>query len=139
MEGSSPQNKQVLVVDDAIFIRNFIRTALKMADITLVKEAADGREALAMCQNRRFDLIISDWHMPKMNGLELLKAIRADERLHDTPFLMLTSDVSKENVTSAVEAGVNDYLAKPFRHDPLIIKVSRLLNIESITQVRVIR
>lgn len=139
MSDSTPHNKQVLVVDDAIFIRNFIRTALKMADITNVKEAGDGREALAMCQNRQFDLIISDWHMPNMNGLELLKAIRSDDRLQAIPFLMLTSDVNKENVKAAVESGVNDYLAKPFRHDPLIMKVSRLLNITPVTRMKVVR
>lgn len=135
----SPQTKKVLVVDDAIFIRNFIRTALKMADIVDVKEAPDGREAFAMMQTQNFDLVISDWHMPNMNGLELLKAIRADERTQNTPFLMLTSDVSKENVTAAAKAGVNDYLAKPFRHDPLIGKVSRLLGLKTEGLMKVIR
>ncbi|MDH5180079.1 MAG: response regulator [Gammaproteobacteria bacterium] len=139
MENPAAKSKHVLVVDDAIFIRNFIRTALKMADIVNIREAADGREALGICQHRKFDLIISDWHMPNMNGLELLQAIRADERTHDTPFLMLTSDVSKENVTAAIKSGVSDYLAKPFRHDPLIIKVSRLLNVTPVTQLKVIR
>lgn len=135
----SPREKKILVVDDAIFIRNFIRTALKMADLVNVKEASDGREALAMCQTQQFDLIISDWHMPNMTGIELLQAVRADERLHNMPFLMLTSDVSKDNVAAAAKAGVNDYLAKPFRHDPLIVKVSRLLDIEPATRLKVVR
>jgi len=133
------QHKKVLVVDDAIFIRNFIKAALKMMDITDIKEASDGKEALASMQNRTFNLIISDWHMPNMNGFELLRAVRSDERLKNIPFLMLTSDVSKENVHSAISAGVNDYMAKPFRHDPLILKVSRLLDIEPVTRLKVVR
>ncbi|MDH5778893.1 MAG: response regulator, partial [Gammaproteobacteria bacterium] len=92
------QHKKVLIVDDAIFIRNFIKAALKMMEITDIREAADGKEGLASVQSQTFDLIISDWHMPNMNGYDLLCAVRKDERTKDTPFLMLTSDVSKENV-----------------------------------------
>ena len=125
-------SKSILLVDDAVFIRNFVIIALKTAGITNVKEAPDGQQAWAILQNhhadgKAFDLIISDWHMPNMDGLELLKHVRGSKAFQSTPFLMLTSDVSADNVRSAVKAGVSDYLAKPFRHDPLIQKVQHLL------------
>jgi len=125
-------SKSILIVDDAIFIRNFVIIALKTIGLTDVKEAPDGQQAWAILQNysadsKAFDLIISDWHMPNMEGIDLLKQVRASEPYKNTPFLMLTSDVSVENVRSAVKEGVSDYLAKPFRHDPLTQKVQHLL------------
>ena len=125
-------SKSILLVDDAVFIRNFVLIALKTVGITHVKEAPDGQQAWAILQNhyndgKAFDLIISDWHMPNMDGLELLKQVRGNKQFQNIPFLMLTSDVSADNVRSAVKEGVSDYLAKPFRHDPLIQKVQHLL------------
>ena len=115
------------LVEDAIFVRNFVLIALRTIGLTDVTEADNGKSALAELHKKPYDLILSDWHMPEMEGIELLKAVRADEKLQHIPFLMLTSDVSVENVREAVESGVSDYLAKPFRHAPLIKKVHRLL------------
>lgn len=126
MEGNI-KSPAVLVVEDAIFVRNFVIIALRTMGISDVAEADNGKSALQELQKRPFDLIMSDWHMPEMEGIELLKAVRADEKLRHIPFLMLTSDVSAENVRDAVHSGVSDYLAKPFRHAPLIKKVKRLL------------
>lgn len=127
MQHTSLKTKSVLVVDDSAFIRNLVISALKTINITHIKEAADGRQAYAVLQNKRFDLIICDWHMPELNGIDLLKKIRSDERLKKIPFIMLTSDVTTENVKEAITAGVDEYLTKPFRTDPLIEKVLRLL------------
>jgi len=124
-------DKKILVVDDAVFIRNFIRTAMKMIGLYQVSEAADGRQAWGMIQTKPFDLIISDWQMPEMDGLELLKHVRAEEKVQHIPFLMLTSTADPESVRLAAEAGVSDYLAKPFRHGPLASKVEKLLGIQS--------
>ena len=120
-------NPAILIVEDAIFVRNFVMIALRTMGMTNVTEADNGKEALEELNKKSYDLILSDWHMPEMEGIELLKAVRADEKLQNIPFLMLTSDVSVENVRDAVNAGVSDYLAKPFRHAPLIKKVRRLL------------
>ena len=121
------KDKKVLVADDAAFIRNLVIKGLLLLGITQVKEAVDGRQALAALQINHYDLIISDWHMPEMDGIDLLRKVRADDRLEKIPFIMLTSDVSAENINEAVLMGVNAYLSKPFRSDPLIKKVEELL------------
>ena len=126
MDGNN-KSPSVLVVEDAIFVRNFVIIALRTMGITHVTEADNGKSALEELQKQPMDLILSDWHMPEMEGIELLKAVRADEKLRHIPFLMLTSDVSEENVRDAVNSGVSDFLAKPFRHAPLIKKIKRLL------------
>ena len=128
MQHISLKTKSVLVVDDSAFIRNLIIAALKTINITQIKEVSDGRQAYAALQKRRFDLIICDWHMPEMEGIELLKKVRSEERLKNTPFIMLTSDVTTESVKEAITAGVNEYLTKPFRNDALVEKVLRLFD-----------
>ena len=120
-------NPAILVVEDAIFVRNFVLIALRTMGLTNVTEVDNGKAALEELHKKPYDLILSDWHMPEMEGIDLLKAIRSDEKMQNIPFLMLTSDVSVENVRDAVQSGVSDYLAKPFRHAPLIKKVRRLL------------
>lgn len=117
----------VLVVEDAIFVRNFIMIALRTIGISKIIEADNGKSALEELNKQHIDIVLSDWHMPEMEGIDVLKAMRADEKLKDIPFLMLTSDVSPDNVTDAINSGVSDFLAKPFRHAPLIKKVNRLL------------
>jgi len=121
------KDKKVLVADDAAFIRNLVIKGLQLIGITQVKEAVDGRQALAALQIHHYDLIISDWHMPEMDGIDLLRKVRADDRLGDIPFIMLTSDVTAENINEAVLMGVSAYLTKPFRNDPLLEKVEQLL------------
>lgn len=118
----------VLVVEDAIFVRNFIMIALRTIGISNIIEADNGKSALEELNKNHIDIVLSDWHMPEMEGIDVLKAMRADDKLKDIPFLMLTSDVSPDNVRDAIESGVSDFLAKPFRHAPLIKKVKRLLD-----------
>ena len=117
----------VLVVEDAIFVRNFIIIALRTLGISDITEADNGKSALEELHKKHIDLVLSDWHMPEMEGIDVLKAMRADDKLKNIPFLMLTSDVSQDNVRDAIDSGVSDFLAKPFRHAPLISKVKRLL------------
>lgn len=117
----------VLVVEDAIFVRNFVMIALSTMGVTKIREASNGVEALEVLNKEKVDIVLSDWHMPEMEGIDLLKTMRADEKFKDIPFLMLTSDVSEDNVRDAVNSGVSDFLAKPFRHGPLISKVKRLI------------
>jgi len=121
------KDKRVLVADDAAFIRNLVKKGLELVGITQVKEAVDGRQAMAALQTGHYDLIISDLHMPEMDGIELLREVKSDERMCKIPFLLLTSDVDAENVKIAADLGVNGYLSKPFRNDPLIAKVEQLL------------
>lgn len=122
------KDKKVLIVDDAAFIRNLVKKSLEVIGITHIKEAADGRQALAALQTAHFDLVISDLHMPEMDGIELLREVRADERMWKMPFLMLTSDMDSDNVKVAVDLDVSGYLTKPFRGDPLIDKVTQIFN-----------
>lgn len=128
MSLSNFKDKKVLVVDDAAFMRHHVINGLQLVGITQVKEAVDGRQALAALQTGHYDLIISDWHMPQMDGIDLLRKVRADDRLHHIPFLMLTSDDTAENVNEAMLLGVSAYLVKPFRSDPLVHKVEELLS-----------
>lgn len=121
------KDTKVLIADDAAFIRNLVKKSLEVIGITQIKEAKDGRQALAALQTANYDLVISDLHMPEMDGIELLREVRADERMWRMPFLMLTSDMDAENVKVAVELDVSGYLAKPFRGDPLIDKVTEIL------------
>jgi len=105
---------KILVVDDFPTMRRIIRNLLKQLGYSNVVEADDGSTALAKLQQERFDLIISDWNMPTMNGLELLKNVRENEELRHIPFLMVTADAERDHVMQAVEAGVSSYIVKPF-------------------------
>ena len=121
--------QKVLVVDDMKSMRSLIKACLVDLGIAMenIAEAADGRSAMSIMQTKRFDLIVCDGDMPRMDGLELLKAVRADERLASQRFLMLTANTHAGKVGLAIAAGVSDYIAKPFKPDTLQTKVSRLL------------
>ncbi len=105
---------KILVVDDFATVRRILKKVLKEIGFTQIFEADDGSTALGVLKEEEIGLIISDWNMPKMTGLDLLKAVRGDESLKDTPFLMVTAEGLKENVVQAVEAGVSHYIVKPF-------------------------
>ena len=108
------KNTQVLIVDDYKTMLRIIRNLLKQLGIENVDEATDGQEALAKLRNGNFGLVISDWNMAPMTGLDLLKEVRADARLKNTPFIMITAESKTENVVAARAAGVNNYVLKPF-------------------------
>jgi len=93
-----------------------------------VTEAEDGAEALDKLNNSDFDFVISDWNMPKLNGLELLKRVRADARLANIPFLLITAEARKENIVDAVRSGADGYIVKPFTSGVLGEKIKNILN-----------
>ncbi len=108
-----------LVVDDAPFIRDLMKKGLRDNFPGLhIEEAVNGRKAQQLLSRQNVDLILCDWEMPEMSGLELLTWCRAQENLKTTPFIMVTSRGDKENVVQAIQAGVSDYIGKPFSNDP---------------------
>jgi two-component system, chemotaxis family, chemotaxis protein CheY len=120
------QNMKILTVDDFSTMRRIIRNMLRQLGYTNVVEAEDGAEALSLLQREKVDFVISDWNMPHMNGLDLLKAIRADANLKPLPVLLVTAEALKENVVEALKAGVNNYVVKPFTAETLKEKIDAI-------------
>ena len=118
---------KILVVDDFATMRKVIRNLLKQVGYENIVEAEDGVLALRVLKSQKIDLVISDWNMPNMTGLELLKAVRADEDLKTTPFLMVTAEALQDNVIAAVKAGVSNYIVKPFTAEVLNEKITKIL------------
>jgi two-component system chemotaxis response regulator CheY len=116
----------VLVVDNSPPMRRVIKGVLRQIGFKKIIEADDGSMALQELRKEKADLIVSDWDMPKMNGLELLKAVRSDEDLKDIPFIMITAEVGKENVLEAINAGVSGYITKPFTLDTVSKRVKKI-------------
>ena len=108
------KNLKFLIVDDFSTMRRIVRNSLKELGYTDVDEAEDGVAAFNKLRNTHFDFVVSDWNMPNMSGIELLKAIRADANLKNLPVLMVTAEAKKENIIEAEEAGANGYVLKPF-------------------------
>lgn len=121
------QHIKILVVDDFATMRKVVRNLLKQVGYENIVEAEDGVTALKALKSHKIDLIISDWNMPNMTGLELLKAVRADENLKTTPFLMVTAEALQDNVIAAVKAGVSNYIVKPFTAEVLNEKIRKIL------------
>ncbi|MBB6252404.1 MULTISPECIES: response regulator [Azospirillaceae] len=117
----------VLVVDDYATMRRIVRNLLTQIGFTQIEEAADGAEALGKLRGSSVGLVISDWNMEPMTGLQLLKEVRADVRLKGTPFIMVTAESKTENVVAAKEAGVNNYIVKPFNAETLKKKIESVL------------
>ncbi|QIB50276.1 response regulator [Pseudomonas sp. OIL-1] len=119
----------VLVVDDAPFIRDLVKKALRSHFPGVqVEEAVDGRKAQQILSRVGFDLILCDWEMPEMNGLELLQWFRGQPDAAAIPFIMVTSRGDKENVVEAIQSGVSDYIGKPFSNEQLVAKVRKALH-----------
>ena len=118
----------ILVVDDFAAMRKIIKGVLKELGFSNVVEADDGAVALAKLKEGDFKFIISDWNMPSMLGIDLLRAVRADEKLKAVPFLMVTAESRKEDVLTAMEAGVSSYVIKPFTPDALETKITEILS-----------
>jgi two-component system chemotaxis response regulator CheY len=121
------KNTPVLIVDDYKTMLRIIRNLLKQIDIENVEEASDGQEALNKLRAGSFGLVISDWNMAPMTGLDLLKEVRADARLKDMPFIMITAESKVENVVAAKQAGVSNYIVKPFNAETLREKIEKVL------------
>lgn len=116
-----------LVVDDFSTMRRIIKNVLNDIGYSNVTEADDGNTAWPMLQQSEFDFLITDWNMPGMPGLDLLKAVRADARLGSMPVLMLTAESKREQIAEAAQAGVNGYVIKPFTADTLREKIDKIL------------
>ena len=108
------KNMSFLVVDDFPTMRRIVRSLLKELGFTNVDEAEDGQDALNKLRAGNFEFVVSDWNMPNLDGLEMLKEIRQDEALKDLPVLMVTAEAKKENIIAAAQAGANGYVVKPF-------------------------
>jgi two-component system chemotaxis response regulator CheY len=117
----------VLIVDDYKTMLRIIRNLLKQIEFNNVDEANDGSEALAKLRSGNFGLVISDWNMVPMTGLQLLQEVRADARLKATPFIMITAESKTENVIAAKQAGVSNYIVKPFNAETLREKIEKVL------------
>ncbi len=118
---------KVLIVDDFATMRRILKNILKQLGFKNLVEADDGTSAWEVLQSQSIDLIISDWNMPKMTGLELLKKVRASDNYKRTPFLMVTAEAQKQNVIEAVQAGVSNYVVKPFTAEAISDKLEKIL------------
>ena len=118
----------ILVVDDFSTMRRIVKTCLKQIGFENITEAADGKEALTKLEGAEFRLIVSDWNMPNMMGIELLRAVRGSEKLKTIPFIMVTAEGNKDNIIEAAKAGVSNYIVKPFTADVLQQKMEAVFN-----------
>ncbi len=121
------KNMNVLIVDDYKTMLRIIRNLLKQLGFNNVDEATDGSMALQMLRVGNYGLIISDWNMEPMTGLQLLREVRADAKLKSIPFIMVTAESKSENVIAAKEAGVSNYIVKPFNAETLKTKMSSVI------------
>ena len=121
------RNMSILIVDDYKTMLRIIRNLLNQLNFSNVEEAADGKTALVKLRSNSIGLVISDWNMEPMTGLQLLREVRADENLKDTPFIMITAESKTENVVAAKEAGVSNYIVKPFNAETLRNKLVSVL------------
>lgn len=120
------KNMKMLVVDDFSTMRRIVRNLLKELGFTNVDEAEDGVSALNKLQSGRFEFVVTDWNMPNMSGIELLKNIRKDPNLKDLPVLMVTAEAKRENIVEAAQSGANGYIVKPFTATTLEEKLNRI-------------
>ncbi len=121
-------NIKILIVDDFKTMRRIIKNLLKELGFSNVTEAEDGSMALGILKSNDFDLVISDWNMPKMEGIELLKRIRCTEHLEKLPVLMITAEAKREQVIEAAQHGINGYIVKPFNAATLKEKIERIFH-----------
>ena len=117
---------KILVVDDFATMRKIVSNLLRQLGFQNIKEADDGATALAKLKEEKFDFVVSDWSMPKMTGLELLKSVRADANLKDIPFMLITAEALKDNIVAAIEAGASNYIVKPFNATTLNEKIKKI-------------
>ena len=119
-------NIKILVVDDMSTMRRIVKNIMKQLGFANVEEAENGQDALDKLRAESFGLVISDWNMPVMTGIDLLRAIRADDKLKAIPVLMVTAEAQKENLIEAIKAGVSNYIVKPFTAEVLQEKMNKI-------------
>ncbi len=125
-EGALDKNMKILIVDDFSTMRRIIKNLLRDLGFNNTHEADDGNTALPMLQGSEFDFVVTDWNMPGMQGIDLLRAIRADDKLKHLPVLMVTAEAKKEQIIAAAQAGVNGYIVKPFTAATLKEKLDKI-------------
>jgi two-component system chemotaxis response regulator CheY len=121
------KNIPILIVDDNKTVLRIIRSLLGQNGFHNIEEALNGQAALNKIQEKAFGLVISDWNMEPVSGLELLKSLRADARMKQVPFIMVTAEGKPENITTARDAGVSNYIVKPFSSETLKSKIVSVL------------
>ena len=119
---------KVLVVDDFSTMRRIVKNLLKQIGFTSIEEAEDGQDAYAKLKDGGFGFVVSDWNMPNLDGLGLLKKVREDAELKELPILMVTAEAEKEKVITAIQAGVNNYVVKPFTGELLKEKIDKIFD-----------
>lgn len=117
---------KILIVDDFSTMRRIVKNLLRDLGFTNTSEADDGLTALPMLQSGKYDFLVTDWNMPGMQGIDLLKAVRADAKLASLPVLMVTAESKKEQIVEAAQAGVNGYVVKPFTAATLKEKIDKI-------------
>ncbi len=117
---------KILIVDDFATMRRIVKNILTQLGFKNTIEADDGTTAMDVLKQQKIDLIVSDWNMPKMTGLDLLKAVRSDANLNATPFIMVTAEAQQDNIILAVKAKVSQYIVKPFTADTLSEKITKI-------------
>lgn len=122
------KNMSFLVVDDFPTMRRIVRSLLKELGFTNVEEAEDGQDALNKLRAGKFEFVVSDWNMPNLDGLEMLKEIRQDDALKELPVLMVTAEAKKENIIAAAQAGASGYVVKPFTAATLEEKLNKIFD-----------
>jgi len=122
----SDLNMKILVVDDFSTMRRIVKNLLRQLGFIHIEEAEDGAQAYSKLKTGGFGFVVSDWNMPNLDGLGLLKKVREDEDLKDLPMLMVTAEAEKEKVVQAIQAGVNNYIVKPFTGEVLKEKMDKI-------------
>jgi two-component system, chemotaxis family, chemotaxis protein CheY len=119
-------NMKILVVDDMSTMRRIVKNILKQLGFSNMEEAENGQEALTKLRADSYGFVVSDWNMPVMPGIEMLRNIRADDKLKHIPVLMVTAEAQKENLVEAIQAGVNNYIVKPFTAETMQEKIGKI-------------
>jgi len=123
---SVDKNMKILIVDDFSTMRRIIKNLMRDLGYANTHEADDGTTALPMLKSGAFDFLITDWNMPGMQGIDLLRAVRADPQLTNLPVLLVTAEARREQIVTAAEAGVNGYIVKPFTAQTLKEKIDKI-------------
>ena len=120
------KNLRILVVDDFPTMRRIVKGLLSELGYRNIAEAEDGKQALSVLQSQPIDFVVTDWNMPNMQGIDMLRAIRSDSRLRSIPVLMVTAEAKREQIIEAAQAGVNGYVIKPFTGVTLKEKIGKI-------------
>ena len=117
---------KILIVDDMVTMRRIVKNVLKQLGFSNIDEAENGQDGLQKLKSSKYDFVVSDWNMPVMTGIDMLRAIRADEKLKAIPVLMVTAEAQQSNLVEAVQAGVSNYIVKPFTAETMQEKLAKI-------------